>query len=400
MIRLGVIFGGRSCEHDVSIITGQQLIQNVDKSKYQVVPIYISREGRWYTGEKLLDTEFMSKFNPDSVNEVYMSATSGEKCLYAEKQQKKGFFSSETVQEKIPVDVAILSLHGLHGEDGTVQGLLELNGIPYGGTGVMGCSVGMDKIAMKAVFRGYGFPVLDDIYAERNEYKNNQDAVLNEAEEKIGYPMFVKPANLGSSIGISKAKDRQGLKQALEIAFSYDRRVLIEKGVVNLDEVNCSCLGYSNDVTASVCEMPVTFEDMMLSFDDKYMRGGKGKGMQALTRKIPAPISEEKTKEIQELSVKIFKALDCKGVVRIDYLLDKDLDKVFVGEINIIPGSFSFYLWEPTGLKYSELIDKLVDYAFKAKEESESNNYAYDSEILTKVSIKGTKGSKMHGTKT
>lgn len=399
MLKLGVIFGGRSCEHDVSIITGQQLIQNVDKSKYEVIPIYIGRDGKWYTGNKLLGTEFMSKFNPSDVTEVYMSATGGEKCIHTLPQTKKGLFSSSTVQEDIPLDVVIVAIHGLHGEDGTVQGLLELNGIPYGGTGVMGCSVGMDKIAMKAVFRGYGFPVLDDVYGERNAYHANENELIQKAEEKLGYPMFVKPANLGSSIGISKAKDREGLKRALEIAFNYDRRVLIEKGVVNLEEVNCSCLGYSNDVSASVCEMPVSFDDMMLSFDDKYMRGGKGKGMQALTRKIPAPIGDAKTKEIQDLSVEIFKALDCKGVVRIDYLLDKDLDKVFIGEINVIPGSFSFYLWEPTGLKYPELIDKLVDYAFKAYEDNNSNNYAYDSEILTKVSIKGTKGGKLGGAK-
>lgn len=400
MIKLGVFFGGKSCEHDVSIISGQQLIQNVDKSKYSVIPVYISRDGKWYTGDKLLDTGFMSNFNPSQVQEVYMTATGGEKCLYAIKEGKKGLFSSSaSTTETIPLDVAIISMHGLHGEDGTIQGLLELNGIPYGGTGVMGCSVGMDKIAMKAVFRGYGFPVLEDVYGERNAYKANPEKLLEAAENKLGYPMFVKPANLGSSIGISKAKDREGLKQALEIAFNYDRRVLIEKGVTNLDEVNCSCLGYSNDVTASVCEMPVTFEDMMLSFNDKYLRSGKGKGMHALSRKIPAPISEEKTKEIQGLSVEIFKALDCKGVVRIDYLIDKDADKVFVGEINIIPGSFSFYLWEPTGLKYNELIDKLVDYAFKAWEDNNSNNYAYDSEILTKVSISGTKGSKTGGTK-
>ena len=337
----------------------------------------------------------MSKFDEAQVTEVYMSATGGEKCIYKKKAEKKGLFGGSAANEKIDLDVVIVAVHGLHGEDGTIQGLLELNGIPYGGTGVMGCSVGMDKIAMKAVFRGYGFPVLDDMYAERNAYNADKLSVVQEAEKKLGYPMFVKPANLGSSIGISRANDRDGLINALEVAFSYDRRVLIEKGLVQLDEVNCSCLGYSNDVTASVCEMPVSFDNMMLSFDDKYLsESGGGKGMESLNRKIPAPIGEEKTKEIQELSVNIFKALDCKGVVRIDYLLDRTEDKVYVGEINITPGSFSFYLWEPTGVKYPELIDRLVDYAFKAKEDSDSNNYAYDSEILTKVSLGGTKGAK------
>lgn len=403
MIKLGVIFGGKSCEHDVSIITGQQFIQNIDKSKYQPLPIYISRDGKWYVGEKLMDTKFMATFDPtaDGVTEVYLSATSGIKALRAvnaTKTVKKGLFGSkeESTVEEFPVDVVINAVHGLHGEDGTIAGLLELADIPYGSTGVMGSSVGMDKIAMKAVFRANGFPVLDDMFVERNDYHSNTEAILNKITEKMEFPIIVKPANLGSSIGITLAKDRAGLEHALNVAFSYDRRVLVEKGISNLKEVNCSCLGYSDDVKASTLEMPVTWEDI-LSFDAKYLAGGKNSkssGMASLSRQIPAPISDEMTKEIQETSINIFKALDCKGVVRIDYLIDCDADKAYVGEINTQPGSFAFYLWEETGVTYKELIDKLVEIAFESYEDKNANNYAFDSEILTKVSFGGTKGAK------
>ncbi len=396
MINLGVIFGGRSCEHDVSIITGQQLIQNVDKTKYNVVPVYISNEGKWYTGKSLLDVKFFNEFNPldKDVQEVHFNATPNVKGL-TYLSNSKGLFSSTITVETIPLDVVIIAIHGLNGEDGTVAGLMELSSIPYGNTPVMGSAVGMDKIAMKSVFKSHGFPVLEDLYFERNDYIKNIDKVLSKIMETLSFPVFVKPANLGSSIGIKKATDKISLENALNVAFSYDRRVLVEKAVENLVEVNCAALGYSDEITVSMCEMPVSWEGF-LSFDDKYMRGTKSsKGMESLQRKIPAPISEEKTEEIKGLTNKIFKALDCKGVVRIDYLIDKDLDKVFVGEINTQPGSFSFYLFEPMGISYGDLIEKIIKYAFKAYEDKSKNNFAYDSEILSKVSI--AKGSKTGG---
>ena len=376
-MKLGVIFGGKSCEHDVSIITGIQLIQNVDKSKYDVVPIYVSRDGKFYTGEKLLDIEFLNSFDPSKVTQVSLSATSGIKAFtQVGSVQKKGLFGGGSSQpQTFPVDVVILAMHGLHGEDGTIQGLLELADIPYGNTGVMGSSVGMDKITMKAVFKSNGFPVMQDLALERNVYKKDQAGSIELINSQLKYPVFVKPANLGSSIGISKATDEASLKQALEVAFNYDRRVLVEQGVTDLMEVNCSCLGYSDDIQASVCEMPVSWQEF-LGFEDKYLRGGKNsKGMESLSRKIPAPISEQMTSEIQQLSKNIFAALDCKGVVRIDYLIDKSQNKVYIGEINTQPGSFAYYLWEETGIKYPDLINKLVEERNKKRDKKEFKQF-------------------------
>jgi len=273
----------------------------------------------------------------------------------------------------------------MNGEDGTIQGLFEMCGVPYASAGVTASAVGMDKITMKHVFRGCNFPVLNDFAADRGVFTKDKNGVLDAIEQALVYPLFVKPANLGSSIGISKATDRKSLTFALEVAFKYDRRVLVEQAVTDLMEINCSCLGYGSDVEASVCEMPVSWEEF-LSFDDKYMRGGKGggKGMESLNRKIPAPISDELTAEIQDLSRKIFTALDCKGVVRIDYLYDKAQEKLFIGEINTVPGSFAFYLWEPLGVSFSQLIDRLVDIAFRAQKDKEMNCFAFDSAILNK----------------
>ena len=263
----------------------------------------------------------------------------------------------------------------------------------------VGSAVGMDKIAMRQLFRGCGFPVLDAVWFDRDEWEQGADAVVARVEGSLSYPVFVKPANLGSSIGISRAEDAGGLREAAAVALSYDRRVIVETGLVKPVEVNCSVLGFGMDVTPSVCEMPVSWEEF-LTFDEKYLRGGKGGkgasgkagGMESLSRKIPAPIGDDMTHEIQRLSVEIFKVLDCKGVVRIDYMIDGD--KLYVGEINTIPGSLSFYLWEPMGVTYAQLIDKLVAFAYRAHSEKNKSVFAFDSGLLQQAVV-GTKGRKM-----
>lgn len=377
---LAVIFGGHSCEHDVSIITGLQALDNADTEKYDLTPIYVSRSGEWYTGEGLRDVKIYRDFdnNRKGLTRAFLDQDGLREV------QSKAFAKPKVY----PIDVVIPAIHGMNGEDGTIQGLFEMCGVPYTSAGVAGSAVGMDKIVMKRVFRGCNFPVLDDYAAERAAFERNRVKVLDSIEQSLTYPLFIKPANLGSSIGISKATDRESLTFALEVAFRYDRRVLVEQAVTELMEINCSCLGYGSEVEASVCEMPVSWEEF-LSFDDKYMRGGKGgsKGMGSLSRKIPAPISDELTAEIQELSKQIFMALDCKGVVRIDYLYDKAQEKLFIGEINTVPGSFSFYLWEPMGISFRQLIDRLVDIAFKAQRDKDMNCFAFDSAILNKPSI-------------
>lgn len=397
-IQLGVIFGSRSCEHEVSIISGVQLARAANREKYDIWPIYIAKDGRWYTGEKLLDIHTYTPFDPyaKGVTRVTLDMTAGSGALISY-QQEKGLFAKGVMPVTVAkLDCVIPVMHGLHGEDGTLQGLLELANIPYASTGVAGSAVGMDKIMMKQVFRGMGFPVLPDLFALRSEWRSDPEAVMNRVEEKLPYPVFCKPSCLGSSIGVSRADDREKLREALDLAFTYDRRVLIEQGLDHPIEVNCSVLGFDSEVNASVTEMPTTSGGDLLDFADKYLAGGGSKGMASLKRVMPAPIGEELTKRIEELSKQIFHALDCKGVVRIDYMLTKN-DELFITEINTIPGSMAFYLWQESGLPYAALIDKLVEYANRAFAEKNENNYAYTSDILNGVVLGGKKGGKLGG---
>ncbi len=400
-IRLAVLFGGRACEHDVSIISALQCMDAIDASQYDIVPVYIARDGAWYTGQPLRRLDFVRAFQPGApgVTRVYPDVTAGSGALLAIERKKGLLGGGDSLTVAARIDVALLAFHGMNGEDGAVQGLLELMNVPYTSSGLLGSAVGMDKIAMRQLFRGCGFPVLDDMWFTRAEWGKGADAVIARVEGALRYPVFVKPANLGSSIGISRAGDRDALREAIEVALSYDRRVIVEKGIESPVEVNCSVLGFDDDVTPSVLEMPVSWKEF-LTFDEKYLRGGKGAkgesakgagGMESLTRRIPAPIGDEKTARIQSLAADIFRVLDCKGVVRIDFMLDGD--EVYVGEINTIPGSLSFYLWEPMGVPYPKLVEKMVEFAYRAHAEKNRSVFAFDSSILQKVNL-GTKGSK------
>lgn len=392
---VAVFFGGQACEHDISIVTGSQLIENIDKTCYNIVPIYIARDGQWFTGNKLLEIEFFRSFDAEdsSLHKVHIEPMANDRRLIYE-TKKSGLFSKK--EEKFDViDVAIIAMHGLNGEDGTLQGLLELTDIPYTSSGVLGSSVGMDKALMKAAFRGAGIPVLPGICILRNQWEKNADLVIAKIENELNYPLFVKPANLGSSIGISRADDRDELYQSIEIAIRYDRRIVIEKAVVNIAEYNCSAMGFNDDVRVSVCEQPVSWESF-LTFEEKYLRdnmSSKTSGMEGMGRILPAQIPEELTAQIQSLSNDIFRLLDCKGVVRIDFIFDQDEQVLYANEINTIPGSFAFYLWEPLGITYSQLIDQLMQLAQDAHRERKRSVFAYDSDVLKKAKF-GSKGSK------
>ena len=397
--QIGVIFGSRSCEREVSIISAVQLMKYANEEKYDIVPVYIDEHGSWYTGSPLKDIRTFMPFNPDAkgILKVYPDLSSGSGALLYQ-NKGTGLFAREKTEIAARIDVYIIVMHGMNGEDGTLQGLLELANIPYTSTGVTGSAVGIDKIAMKTLFRGAGFPVLPGEWFTRQEYAERPDTVLRTVNEKLGFPVFVKPANLGTSIGVSRADDEDSQKDSLELAFEYDRRVLVEKGLDHPIELNCSVLGYDEEVQASPIEMPLN-HDEFLDFRDKYLGGGGSKGMASLSRLLPAPIEDALKEEIQELSKKIFRLLDCKGVVRIDYMFDHTEEKLYITEINTIPGSMAFYLWENDGLSYEKLIDRMIGYAEKAHADRNKNNYAYTSEILKGASLgsKGMKGSK--GTK-
>ena len=398
-MNIAVFFGSRSCEHDVSIVSALQCIEATKAAGFNVTPVYISRDGLWYTGEPLENIETFREFNPmtKGITRVTLDVTANAGDLWAWPPQRAGLFA------KVPaplchIDCVIPVFHGWHGEDGTIQGLLEMANIPYASSGVLGSAIGMDKIAMKQILRGAGFPVLDFVWFTREQLKKERQAVIERVEKEIKYPAFIKPAALGSSIGGSRAKNREELERALDVAASYDRRILVEVGVVHPVEINCAAVGYGEDVRASVCEMPVpSSNDTFLDFWQKYLRnastkGEDSRGMKSLSRVVPAPIGDELTGRIQTMTCDIFKLLDCCGTVRVDFILDQN-DMLFVNEPNTIPGSLAFYLWKASGLDFPKLIEKMVEDALRAHADKNSSVFAYDSSILKKVAA-GTKGSK------
>ncbi|KPU44588.1 D-alanine--D-alanine ligase [Oxobacter pfennigii] len=391
-LNVGVLFGGRSVEHEVSVVTGLQVVENIDKTKYDVTPIYISKDGDWYTGEELLNIKSFKNIEDllTKLRKVFLPPVPSLNSLFYY-PFKTGFFKREA--ETLKVDVIFPALHGMHGEDGTVQGLLELSNIPYVGSGVTGSAVGMDKIIMKDILKANDIPIVNYTWFFRKDYERDKDSVVKNIESKVKYPMFVKPANLGSSIGISKAKNVGELIYAIEIAIKYDRKIIVEEGVINPAEINCSITGREDEVFASTLEMPVTWQEF-LSFDDKYMSGNSQKGMKSATRKIPAPIPDEKSDEIKELAKKTFMVLDCSGISRIDFLMEKDTMKIYVNEINTMPGSVAFYLWEPEGVDFKSLIDRMINTALDAHREHNRNIYTFDTKLLLKASSGSIKGGK------
>lgn len=393
-IQLGVMFGSRSCEHEVSIISAVQLMRAADRELYDVIPIYISKRGEWFTGDALFEISAYTPFDESrkGVVRVNLDITSGSGAL-TRMEHGRGLLGKDREVIVARLDCVIPVFHGMHGEDGTIQGLLELCNIPYASSGVGASAMGMDKVYMKQYFRGAGFPVLPSCWFLRRAWDDDPTAVMDQIEKELPYPVFVKPASLGSSIGVTRAKDRAALEESLKLAFEFDRKVLVEKGLENPLELNCSVLGYDGKAQASEIEMPISGGDL-LTFMDKYMAGGSTKGMASLKRVLPAPIEPELRDKIRALSVDIFNDMDCKGVVRIDYMYDAASDGLYITEINTIPGSLAFYLWEACGMPYSRLIDEMVRCAMEAQKDKDDSNYAYSSDILSNISLGGKAGSK------
>ncbi len=382
-LKIGIFFGGRSVEHEVSVITALQAYENLNKDKYEVIPVYVSKKGDFYINLKSLDLK-----NYKDVDGLLLSST---KITMGRKDNKGGFFSQGMLPKFTPIDVAFLAFHGSFGEDGCMQGLLEMYQIPYTGFNVTGSAAGMDKVVSKSIFQELGLPVGKYFLVKRNDWILDSKKVLKEIQEKLKFPMFVKPATIGSSIGVNIAENADTLSFAIEIAGTYGSKILVEEAFEEVVEVNCSALGYE-EVKASVCEMPVASSEV-LSFADKYQKGGskgsKSAGMASLSRVIPALISEKLTKEIQEATINVFKAFDGCGVARVDYFVDKRTGKFWVNEINTIPGSFSYYLWEKSGIKFSQLLDMLIEFALKRVENQTKTQYTFESGLLSEMAQAG-----------
>ncbi len=375
-IRVGVVYGGRSVEHEISILSALQAMAALNTDKYQIIPLYISKAGQWYTGEALLT--LANYKNIDDLlarcKKIVISPNSDELKFIV---PARGMFSRA---EESFVDVILPVIHGAHGEDGALQGLLELMNVPYAGPGILGAAVGMDKIMAKAVLKEAGLPVVPYLAFTSFAWQKQKEELLDRIEKELGYPVIIKPANLGSSIGINKAANRQALEDALDFAATFSRRLLVEVCLVQMREINCSVLGYGDKAIASVCEEPIS-DSEFLTYQDKY-GGGKGKGMSGSQRQIPANLPLETSQKIRALAVEAFVALDESGVSRIDFLLDETDGQIYVNEINTIPGSLSFYLWQPTGKAFDELLDELIELALYKNQQKNNLTYSYEANIL------------------
>lgn len=385
------MFGGKSVEHEVSVISGIQAIMSMDQEKYEVIPVYLTKKNEMYVGEETGKIEAYKDI-PGLLSKSQRVILVNEDDHIVLMPYPVKLFGKKGIE----VDIAFPIVHGTNVEDGALQGYLKTIGIPFVGCDVTASALGMDKYASKVVLKENGVPVLDGYCFTTSDYAEI-DSILDKVEKEIGYPAIVKPVDLGSSVGISVAKNRSELTSSIDDAFLYARKIIIEHAITKLREINCAVLGDENEAIASECEEPLHTKDI-LSYEDKYVSNAKSsgsKGMASVSRKIPAELSLEKRKEVQELAVKSFQKLGCNGVARIDFMIDEENGKLYFNEINTIPGSLAFYLWEPVGINYPELLDRMIRLALKRVREEESITFSFDTNILNQNSLGGVKGGKM-----
>lgn len=394
---VAVLFGGRSVEHEVSVISAHQVMDALDQAGFAILPIYITKQGDWYAGEGLqnLDIYREQSFHAAGLKNVFRVSLSPDRSvrqLVVHPGAGGGLLSKAP---RLWADVFFPVLHGSHGEDGSMQGLFELADVPYAGSGILASALGMDKVRQKRVLQQAGIPTLDCLAVARAEWAAGADAFVKRVDAKFGYPVMVKPVCLGSSVGVSRCADRPALEDALELALELDDRALVEEALTDFIEINCSVMG--PPARASACEQPMGYE-AVLSFDDKYKHGGKklggvksgaaasgaAAGMAGLRRLIPAPIGEALTTEVRAIAVEAFEAIDASGVVRVDFLYQAASKRLLLNEINTTPGSLSYYLWEEDGLRFDQLVARLVEIALARHESRRATTYNFSANLLTR----------------
>ncbi len=387
MSSIGVIFGSRSVEHEVSVITAHQAMAALSPA-HQAVPVYIAKDGRWFTGSALRQlTRFtdVDALLPEctAVTPV-IDPTRATLSLQGTSSARRGIFGRG--DEPVEIEMAMPLVHGWFGEDGTLQGLLEMAGIPYTGSGVAASAVAMDKHLAKTVLRAAGLPVLDDILIDRDGWRSGGAGMVDRVESAIPYPLFVKPISLGSSIGVSRAGDTAELREAIEVALTYDQRCLVEAAQEGIVEVNCAVLGDEAGTRPSLLEQPTTRG--LLTYDDKYRGGGskqggsKSAGMKGAQRLVPAPLEEHLAARIRQAAVAAFNAVGAAGVARVDFIVDSAAGSFVVNELNPVPGSLSSYLFEPDGLSFTELLDELIALARRRHERRAQSTAVFDRWML------------------
>ena len=363
-LTVALLFGGKSGEHEVSLRSAAAVLKALDREKYDVIPIGITKEGQWRADPKLLEADLPSILEKGSP--VLLPAEPTQNHAVEVRAREKGIV-------KASIDVVFPVLHGTFGEDGTIQGLLEMANIPYVGAGVLGSAVGMDKDVMKRLHQQAELPIVEFYVLLDTEWARHRDKIAAEIENRCGYPCFVKPANLGSSVGISKVRNRQELESAVELAAQYDRKIIVEEGV-DAREVECSVLG--NDEPQASVPGEIIPSHEFYDYDAKYL----DESSQLL---IPAPLTEEQAKAVQSLAIRTFLVTECCGMARVDFFVDRRTGKILVNEINTIPGftSISMYpkLWEASGVSYSQLIDRLIHLAIERHHLRQSKKTSYSS---------------------
>lgn len=387
-----VAFGGASPEHEVSVLTAMQAIAALEESPHRIKPLYITKSGRWLTGEALLDLEQyqdLKKLEDKSVPCTFAQNELGQPVL---QENKSGYFGRA---KTYPVYAVLTAFHGSGGENGAFQGVCETYNIPCTGSGVMGSAVGMNKVTAKAICRAHNIPVVEGVDFYESDWVESENRIISSIEE-LEYPVIVKPVHLGSSIGVKIVHDLEALETAIETAFRYDAHLVVEKVISPLLEINCSVIGTPQNNRPSVCERPLGKEEL-LSFQDKYQREEGSKGMASADRVIPADISKELSKSIQKASCDIFRLLSCSGLARLDFLVDSNSGQFYFNEINTIPGSFSFYLWKESNLSFRNLLQELIDIAIQEHQEKNGRVLSYKTNLLSQKAVKGIKGLK--GTK-
>lgn len=387
---VAVLFGGRSVEHEVSVITGHQIMDALKAAGYRVLPIFLTKDGEWYAGEGLHNLKLYTDpagepTTAAGVSRLSLSPDRSVRQLVMHPSSRQGLFRKPP---QLWANVFFPCLHGSFGEDGALQGLFELADVPYVGAGVAASAIAMDKALTKVICRSVGIPVVDWMVLSRSEWGKDAPSIVERIETSFVYPVIVKPVCLGSSIGVKRCNDRQALREAIAAGLVLDERILIETALTDFIEINCAVMGPPDQV--SVCEQPVTHE-AILSFDAKYKRGGKGAkqpnkpgGMASLDRIIPAPISAELTQRVQSLALQAFRAIGAAGTSRIDFMYQPHSEALFLCEINSIPGSLAFYLWEATGIPFDELVDKLVTIALQRHEERSRTQFSFEVNLLRK----------------
>ena len=403
-IRIGVIFGGKSVEHEISIISAITAMYKIDEEKYDIVPIYIAKDGEWYTGEILREIDTFKDMN-------LLTRYTNNVVLYKDKDKfvlkKKHSLFNKVVDE---IDIAFPITHGTNVEDGTLQGYLQTIDIPYVGPNVYASVVGQDKVYMKAIFQERGLPMAKGTWFYDSDFKKEEDKIIKEIE-KLGYPVIVKPATTGSSVGIGIASNKKELINCISEAIEYDSKILVEEVIPNLRECNISVFGnYENQKTSEIEE--VTSKNKFLSYQDKYIgdgtisHGAKKNGIKAgfgesakgskntASSRIPAKISAKEKKDIEKVAIEAFKALGSSSTCRIDFLIDDKKEKVYVNEINSIPGNLAYYLWEAKGVDFTELLNDMINVGIKEYKKRNNKTHSFDTNILSGYTSNGSKGLK------